>query len=165
MNKKQMAFMKELSQKTLEEVTALRDSIITDENVNEQSKRYLALGKRFVFGSLDDGLQYEVRDEKGCGRYLVLTGVAFHGTCPKEIFSAADMVDERAFFGKEKLEKVYLPLCKKIGNKAFGNCGNLKEVKAPECTETGSESFKGCTNLKKVTVKPGTDLSKSGFCS
>lgn len=72
-------------------------------------------------------------------------------------------IDEYAFTGCEKLEKIKLSNVKEIGKYAFYNCAALKEVKIIDDAIIEEGAFKNCKGLEKAWVGKGVQLKKEAF--
>lgn len=77
---------------------------------------------------------------------------------PSPDVTASLCIASKAFFGCERLEKVYLPKeCRNIGNFAFYGCSKLQSVYLPEdelngLTQIGHSAFMNCTSIRWIST-------------
>jgi len=69
-------------------------------------------------------------------------------------------IDELAFAGSDRLEKLYLPdSVVHIGNYAFMNCYSLREIRMPERVDSfGAGLFQNCWQLRKIRLPGGVKI-------
>ncbi|MDO4340768.1 MAG: leucine-rich repeat domain-containing protein [Eubacteriales bacterium] len=71
------------------------------------------------------------------------------------IFSEAEIIKRKAFYGCDKITEVILsPKLKQIETKAFKECTNLQKIQIPESvTEIADDAFDGCRNVTFSVIK------------
>ena len=74
-------------------------------------------------------------------------------------------IDNKAFYGCNKLESLVIPSVSSIGTNAFDGCTSLIEVELPSTlTSIGQEAFKNCTGLQYIIIpKSVNDIYKNAF--
>lgn len=75
-------------------------------------------------------------------------------------------INDKAFYGCGKLQKVRLPSIPYIGTKTFQACQRLTEIKIPSSVKyIGFGAFEGCIHLKNVEIEDGVkEIYGYAFC-
>ena len=98
----------------------------------------------------------DFNDIEDCDNIKVIKKYAFvKATWLKEVVLGNNVkeIQNKAFYGCDKLESLVIPSVSTIGTNAFDGCTSLSEIKLPSTlTSIGANAFWGCTGLQYIVI-------------